>query len=405
MSDLLRQQRFGSVRHCLVHQAWPQRDGSFLVAYELAGPGGRRLFTGELFGNARGHAAWEKARLRGEPVAYVPALDMVLTPFPSDVRLPHLELALDGAAMADVFRWALRDVLGPVHACGARLVAYRPGRRAVFRYVVTADRDRRHVLYGKAHRDDRGEDAFGLLRRLWQGPLGPVAGGAVTIARPMSYIRELGMVVQEEADGRSFFHLLSHRRIADYSVHVGTALARIHQLWLGEMPVHRSRDELEVLGRWMAAARAFVPALEPRLARLGDALGEWDAGAGSSHRVVSHRDFYDKQALLRRGRITVLDFDTLAWAEPALDIGNFLAHVTLRILQGLIPAGAAERAEESFLRGYQATSGPVEADRIAFYRAATLARLSCVYALRPRWAAISSSLVAESERLIGLHAA
>lgn len=53
---------------------------------------------------------------------------------PRDAALPHLALALDGAAMADVFA----DVLGPhglrVDACRIERVKYRPGRNATLAY-------------------------------------------------------------------------------------------------------------------------------------------------------------------------------------------------------------------------------------------------------------------------------
>ena len=53
---------------------------------------------------------------------------------PRDAALPHLALALDGAAMADVFA----DVLGPhglrVDACRVERVKYRPGRNATLAY-------------------------------------------------------------------------------------------------------------------------------------------------------------------------------------------------------------------------------------------------------------------------------
>ncbi|CAN5359699.1 hypothetical protein BH20ACT9_BH20ACT9_00700 [soil metagenome] len=70
--------------------------------------------------------------------------------------------------------------------------------------------------------------------------------------------------------------------------------------------------------------------------------------------VMVHRDFYDKQAFVGNdGRVELLDFDTLARGEAALDVANALAHVELRVLQARLARPAADRVAAAFLEGYR----------------------------------------------------
>ena len=77
----------------------------------------------------------------------------------------------------------------------------------------------------------------------------------------------------------------------------------------------------------------------------------------------------------------MIDFDTAAWGDPEVDVANFCAHLRLRAAQhGREPLCA--EMEDVFLGAYPA---PLDRRRLDWYRRATLVRLGCSYALRPRW--------------------
>jgi Ser/Thr protein kinase RdoA (MazF antagonist) len=95
-----------------------------------------------------------------------------------------------------------------------------------------------------------------------------------------------------------------------------------------------------------------------------------------------HRDFYDKQVLcLDDAAPAVIDLDTAARGDREIDVANFCAHLRFRALQhGREPLYA--ELEDAFLGAYPAT---LDRHRLDWYRRATLVRLACNYALRPRW--------------------
>jgi aminoglycoside phosphotransferase (APT) family kinase protein len=105
------------------------------------------------------------------------------------------------------------------------------------------------------------------------------------------------------------------------------------------------------------------------------------AAASVRRLVLSHGDFTPSQVLGLDGHApAVLDLDTLRWADPAEDIGRYLAHVALHAAQAgdPSPGDTLERLAEELVAGYVESSARPTAvpapDRIAYYMSTTLAR-------------------------------
>jgi aminoglycoside phosphotransferase (APT) family kinase protein len=98
--------------------------------------------------------------------------------------------------------------------------------------------------------------------------------------------------------------------------------------------------------------------------------------------VLCHGDFTPAQLLLEDGVIRgLVDLDTVCWADPALDVGRFLAHADLAIAKATGEPGRATAGPlaDSLLRGYldaapQAFARHPPLPRLAAYRALSLAR-------------------------------
>lgn len=106
---------------------------------------------------------------------------------------------------------------------------------------------------------------------------------------------------------------------------------------------------------------------------------------------VCHRDLHDKQLLFGPAGIALLDFDTLARGEPALDLANRAEHAALRVGQGRWSADAAQ-AVTGCVTALAAELG-VPPARLAANRRASAVRLACVYAFRPRWHELAHRLL------------
>jgi aminoglycoside phosphotransferase (APT) family kinase protein len=106
----------------------------------------------------------------------------------------------------------------------------------------------------------------------------------------------------------------------------------------------------------------------------------------------------------------MVDLDTLCWADPALDLGRYLAHLHLKLRRNSVGGAqlTSERLTAAFLAGYAAAgerqaTAAAATDRIAAYEAITLARsaLRSCRQLKPDRFEMAMSLLEEIRRRKG----
>jgi aminoglycoside phosphotransferase (APT) family kinase protein len=204
---------------------------------------------------------------------------------------------------------------------------------------------------------------------------------------------DAGIIVSSALPGVSLYQLLNSERVVPAAGAAGGALRALH----GATPPpnaasHGADDEIAVVKDWCERTRTFMPdlcgSLHAASARVLEALS-----TDESPPVLLHRDFYDKQVFVdRRGCVGLLDFDTLAMGEAALDVANALVHFELRALQGRCSPQLAATAADALLEGYGPSSHVRR--RIGDYADATRVRLACVYAFRPHQVAVVPALLA-----------
>ncbi|MFO7634913.1 MAG: aminoglycoside phosphotransferase family protein, partial [Caldilinea sp.] len=204
-------------------------------------------------------------------------------------------------------------------------------------------------------------------------------------------------VVMSALPGRPLYALLDEPILPELLVASGRALRILHDSALpASVAVHDARSEQSVIHRWLARVSEFAPHLAPILTqRAKSVLATLDAPEGGT--VLLHRDFYDKQIVVDEdGSIGVLDFDTMAAGEAALDVANALVHLHLRAVQRDWSTEHLFRACQSFLDGYAADDAILR--RLPTYADATRLRLACVYAMRPSKADVVLALVQSIEK-------
>lgn len=337
---------------------------------------------------------------------------LALHPFPVDPSLPTLRAAMDPEVVSRLVH-STTDA-PPV----VEVVHYPREGPCVLRYSFSADGDAATptVLYGKVYRDDSGEVVDGFLRGLARKAadrvvvMRPVESGVPTLldgqrtARfpiPVIYAPSLRLLVTEGLPGAPVIPPMlkvvltasgnngsggdgdALRRILFGS---GQALAGLHRMALSAAPTHSASTELENVQQDLHVVADIWPEVADQVRARLDQLTS--AELDSADVVLSHGDFTPAQVLLEAGTPAVVDLDTLCWADPALDLGRFLAHLELRAAKfgGDAAVGLVEDLTGAFLAGYcEETTGMADpvtmADRIAFYRATTLAR-SALHACR-----------------------
>jgi aminoglycoside phosphotransferase (APT) family kinase protein len=98
-----------------------------------------------------------------------------------------------------------------------------------------------------------------------------------------------------------------------------------------------------------------------------------------------HRDFYHDQVILDGSRVYLLDLDLFAMGDPALDVGNFIGHLSEYGLRKLGSADALAEQQREMIDRYVELAGEEVRPRIDTYSFLTLARhiyLSTLFADR-----------------------
>lgn len=257
-------------------------------------------------------------------------------------------------------------------SAAGEVVVHRYGRRAVVR---------QHGRYVKVLRRGRGEAAADQAER------GAVMAWAAGFRAPQVLSAGQSRVECSVLPGTGLYELGGRTGLDQWRAWWGEWARRWPDLVGGDgagLTAHTAYDEQENLRRWTTRTALFHALPDPdgafadRATAVCLALGD---GVGRPL-GVSHRDLHDKQVLAGEHGLGLLDFDTAALAEPALDLANLMVHAELRADQGLWSAAHRDVAAGSVHQVAAELSVPV--DRLAVYAEATRLRLACLYSFRPR---------------------
>jgi Phosphotransferase enzyme family len=281
----------------------------------------------------------------GDPAPSAPTVRR----FPDDPKLPHLDtvmapsahrplgLALEATARREhdvPADWSLGDVV-------AETVRYKPGDRCVLRYRLRFDGpdhgdgaapSRTCTLVAKLY-GDAGEAtaADDLLSRL-------VRSGVAWTARPLGVVPALALALTEDlGSGRDRVPTRSGLRVvhpglagaSEVVAEAARALAELHTSGLDTSDLNRrtGADEAGKAAKRAGLLEQYVPELAPEVRRVAEALCATLEGLPADTLRPAHGSYKASQLLVRDGRVFLVDFDQFCLADPALDVGYFLAYL------------------------------------------------------------------------------
>jgi aminoglycoside phosphotransferase (APT) family kinase protein len=293
---------------------------------------------------------------------------------PTDPAMPTLDAALDPGAVRPRLAAALGHEPGDVRMAEARLLRHKPGRRAVVRYDLIEPDGACRVLLGKLRAKGLDRRTPALHDALQAAGLDGRGQRGVGVPRAAGSIEALGLWLQELVPGRPLGDLLEPDADPAPFVGTGAALARLHRCGPASERRWTFADELSVLERALAQAADARPDAASALRAITRGASARIAGLGEGPAFGIHRDFYFDQVIVDGDRIWIVDLDLYALGDPAIDIGNFLAHLDeLGVRRRGEPAAFAPQ-EAAFLDGYAGAGDLPNAARIATLRAVSLAR-------------------------------
>lgn len=294
-----------------------------------------------------------------------------------DPALPWLDEALDpvraGPAIVEAVA-AREDIPGNARLLTATLQRHKHGRRALIRYHLADTRTGwSRVALGKTRAKGLDHRTAALVDRLATTPLGPRGDAIGAVPATLGLVPKYHLWLQTEVVGRPGFVALAGRDGPDAARRIGVALAQLHLVDATTDRRHALTDELATLERRFETFAANLPPLASRARRVLDRLRRQGDSIPAPTRVGLHRDFYPDQVRVGN-RVYLLDLDLYAEGDPALDLGNFTAHLiefdrrTARRTQPL----AALTGQ--FLDGYASVRTPPPDAALRYHETLALAR-------------------------------
>lgn len=294
--------------------------------------------------------------------------------------IPNLATALDPTRMQKPLATIAGYIDGQAHdvkVTRCELVRHKPKRRCMVRYDLLVSNSgflQRYSLLGKIRARSYDHKTYQLTRRLWQSEFGPHGLDAIRVPQPVGAIPELHMWLQRVVGAQTVTEQLECADAAELCRIAAATVAKLHKSGPLAGKVHSTGNEIAILKKNLEFAKASIPRLAGRIERIEQACGNLAARLKPLNQTTIHRDFYPDQILVRDRAAWLLDLDLCSFGDPAIDIGNFLAHLQEASLRRYGHLHGYAHLENAFLSGYESATGSRLSASIPNYVTLTLAR-------------------------------
>ena len=298
--------------------------------------------------------------------------ELALRAFYEDPALPWLADAADPEKVDRHLRTLELAPQAPI--VRAVPVRYKAGSRCLLRFDLQAGSVPR-ALYGKVLAMDgyRLSRTLSALRDIGHGPETP------RILQPLDYSPHLHMFLLPALAGSVEFHeiafdptVASAARL-EWMWKAGAVLAGLHAVRVPVGPSQRLADDARDLVRFSTPVASAAPALA---LPFDEAIG-WLAAVTNEEPppVASHGAFRTDQLLVQGDEPLMIDLDRLCGANPARDVGNFLAYLRWKAIREPHHSSFIEAAIPSFPEGYGSVRALPGERWTARYEAASMLKI------------------------------
>ena len=325
-----------------------------------------------------------------------------------DAALPSVAPALDPATVREEFKHGLPRLSGEDGRVSVReiqVVRHKPGKRCVIEYDVrvkpAAGAKTKAMLMGKIRARRFGNEGYRLLDAFWNAGFQIDSADGVSVPEPIGVITRFQMWLQRKVPGQVTTEALAGPEGVALARRIAGAIHKLHRAGVPTERAHTMADELRILHQCLPVAAQARPGLAGRIGRILAACERLGASVPAPKACGIHRDFYPAQVIVDGARLHLIDFDLYCQGDPALDVGNFIGHLTEESLRTRGDARALQPQEDAMEECFVALAGEATLPAVRAYATLTLARHIYLSTQFPERAAWTGRMVELCEERLG----
>jgi len=345
--------------------------------------------------------------------AELPTLGIRIQVYPLDPHFPQLVSLSNPHYVRDRLESeGLIDLDGRKNQSESKVVItpirYRPGERHVLRVDVTGvngSGEEATTFFAKLY-DVSGDGARRMKVANQVADWLDTSGIGVDSARPSAYLIEDEALLYPEVTGAPLSQSLHRpgRKVAHNLSLAGAALRTLHEApdsLLEVLPPKTLDSEIKVIQRAAQHIHILLPQAGAKIERILGLIQEIHQRLPGEPPTFTHSDFKADHLRVSGKGLTLIDFDTCSLADPASDIGKFLAD--LRFWYEFYGQPGVELAQEQFLSGYGLRDADIRVLRASLYEALVLIKITIrrVPLFDRNWAERTQGLIDRSGQLLG----
>ncbi|HYX19185.1 MAG TPA: phosphotransferase [Nostoc sp.] len=252
----------------------------------------------------------------------------------TDSKMPFLSAALDPLKVQQRFTQYL-PIVENAQLQKIQVIRHKPGRRCLIEYELLNNHGQTITLIGKIRAKGTDFNSYELQKYLWQKGFADDSADGISVPQPIGIIPEWQMWLQRKVQGAIATQFLTQTNTIFLAKRIAEVAHKLHQTNIPPCRSHAMSDELRILNERIPLVMQQYPEWKKRLEQILAASNHLGENTPELKRCGIHRDFYPDQVIINRSRLYLIDLDLYCEGNPAIDIGNFIAHIkeySLRIL-------------------------------------------------------------------------
>lgn len=283
----------------------------------------------------------------------------LLTKVPSLTQiLPSISELLDKQQAEVVLKRNIRQLSCHAHLVSIDIIRYKPEKRVLIEYTFEKPDGQQEQILGKVRAKRFDKHTWNVNRTLHQSQFGQSSRDGIQVPSPLGFSQHHHAWFQMKVAGEACFNDFCHSKDGKVAERIAQALYKLHCSPITTERHHTHVEEINLLEHYLVQASKALPSdRSVILDILGGCKHRANKLAAPYSLTTIHRDFYHDQVLIADERVYFLDLDLICCGDPALDIGNFIAHIEEQCLRHFDQMDYAQTQIERFIAHYEKLAG------------------------------------------------